>query len=286
MPKNVADSPIFRRRQRRKDHFHQLDKTLVFAYPNLSDGAKLTYIVLDAYDWPDSTGESKGYVFPYQSTLAKVRGCTVRTIQRHLDELMISELITVETFTTANGKRNVYWIEDASDEEFQRYLDLMSKPKLDGGDDKNVVTHRDKNVVTGDDKNVVYKDNKLKDNEEEGLDKTSGQVQSLSVDEITVTTGESVVPDEKAAARVEAVFAEIMNRKPTTTERAHLKRLLTKYDPNDVETALFELMVQRDQRHVKNPSRYLEGILDTWQREGRRTTDIVEHLRKLSGQAG
>lgn len=284
MPKNVADSPIFQRRQRRKDHFHTLDKTLVFAYPNLSDGAKLTYIVLDAYDWPDSTGESKGYVFPYQSTLAKVRGCTVRTIQRHLDELMISGLITVETFTTANGKRNVYWIEDASDEEFQRYLDLMSKPKLDRGDDKNVVTHHDKNVVTGSDKNVVCKDNKLKDNEEKGLDKTlSGQVQSLSIGEIAVTTddGEIAVPDKKAVARVEEVFADIMNRTPTTTERAHLKRLLTKYDPNDVETALFELMVQRDQRRVQNPARYLEGILDTWQREGRRTTDILAHLQQL-----
>ncbi|MGI6083771.1 MAG: hypothetical protein ACOYEP_12985 [Limnochordia bacterium] len=52
--------------------------------------------------------------------------------------------------STDTGRRNICWIEDASDEEFNRYLKTMqkeAKPQLTRGDDKNVVTHDDKNVA-------------------------------------------------------------------------------------------------------------------------------------------
>lgn len=290
MLKNVAspDSPIFQRRQRRKDHYHQLDKTLIFAYPNLSDGAKLTYIVLDAYDWPDSTGESKGYVFPYQSTLAKVRNTSLSTIKRHLAELRDAGLITIDVITNSNGRRNVYWIEDISNEEFERYLEIMAKPQVNEGEVKNELTHGIKIELMGEVKNELHKDNKVKDNEVEGQDKTmSGQVLSVFESEIAVTAEDeestTELPDDKTVERVDEVFTDVMNRPPTQSEHVHLVRLLTKYGPEDLETAIFELMVQRDQQRVQNPTRYLEGILDNWYREGRRTTDIVAHIRKLNG---
>lgn len=46
--------------------------------------------------------------------------------------------------------------------------------------------------------------------------------------------------------------------------------------------ALGELTVQRDLRPVQNPVKYVEGILKTWQREGKRITNMIEHLQKLS----
>lgn len=255
---------------------------------DLSDGAKLTYIVLDAYDWPDSDGTSKGYVFPYQSTLAKVRGTSLSTIKRHLAELREAGLITVEVIATSSGRRNVYWIEDASQEEFERYIQTMAKPQLNGDELKNELTHELKNEPMGELKNELYKDNKVKDNEEEGQDKTvSGPVRSLAVvDEIAVTvedeqvTTETVKPSEKAMQRIKEVYADVMGRAPSVSEQRHLDRLLKQYGPDDLETALYELMVQRDQQRVQNPTRYLEGILVNWQREGRRTTDIVAHLQR------
>src|SRR5690625_4840211 len=151
--KSTIDSPIFRRRQRRKDHYHQLDKTIIFAYPNLSDGAKLTYIVLDSYDWDDGDGGSKGYVFPYQSTLARVRKVSERTIRNHLKELINARLITAEVVNTPKGRRNIYWIEDCSQEEFERYLESISKPQLGRGEENNFRMGEENNFRMGEENN-------------------------------------------------------------------------------------------------------------------------------------
>jgi DNA-binding MarR family transcriptional regulator len=273
-----AASPIFQRRQRRKDHYHTLDKTIIFAYPNLSDGAKMTYITLDSYDWPDDSGTSKGYVFPYQETLANVRGVSLRTVQDHLRELSDAGLIKVECITTKQGRRNIYWIEDASQEEFERYLETMAKPQVEGGDAKNCVMGHAENCVMGDAKNCAHKDNKEKDTNPEGQDKTSGQVESLSHDE--PVTEEELPPDK--VERVLTCFADIVNRDATKLERDHLLRLMATYGWWEVEQALNELLVQQDRQHVKNPTRYLAGVLENWTKEGPRNTDMVAHLARMA----
>ena len=252
----------FKRRQRRQDHYHHLDKTIIFAYPNLSDGAKLTYIVLDSYDWEDSEGKSKGCVFPYQSTLAKIRGISTRTIRRHLEELVNVGLLTVQTFITSTGKRNLYWIEECSPEEFERYLELMSKQ-----DKNNSGGGEDKNVRRGEDKNVRYKDTNIKNKKDK--DKTESQVESgpISDDEFK---------------RVKNSFISLMNRQPSTTETKHLERLLAIYGIDDVENAFTELVIQKEKQSIQNPLRYLEGILTTWLSEGRRTTNVLEFLKQLN----
>lgn len=277
-----ANQPVFQRRQRRRDHYHTIDRTIIFAYPGLSDGARLTYIVLDSYDWAQHDGSSKGYVYPYQSTLAKIRGTTERTIRRHLDELIDAGLITVEVMATATGRRNIYWIEEATQEEFEHYLQSLAKPQLTGDEDKNVLTHEDKNVRMGEDKNVLYKDSKSKDSKVEGQDKTrSGPVESSSQDE-PIRPDEETPPEK--AERVLGCFADIVGRSPTKLEQEHLTRLISTYGSWEVERALNELLAQLDLQHIQNPTRYLAGVLENWRKEGPRSTDIVAHLRRMSSQ--
>jgi len=267
--------PIFQRRQRRKDHYHQLDKTLLFAYPDLSDGARLTYMVLDAYDWPDASGCSKGYVFPYQSTLAKVRRVSVRTIQNHLRELIDCGLITVEVCTTQRGRRNIYWIEDCSQEEFERYLNMMSKPQLNVGDENNFVMGSEEICVTGGEEICVHKDTKDKDTNKD-KDKT-GLVGSGP----DFSSCKTEVPIPETLIYIHRSLEEIINRNLSLSEVSHLHRLVTTYGNDDVFSTLNEVQVQRDKQPIKDPVRYMEGILENWQSEGRRTTDFVAHIRNM-----
>ena len=83
----MNDAVIFQRRNRLKRHFVTTSNVLLYGYPPLSDAAKITYQVIDGFDWESkATGDSKGYVFPAVETLATIRHTTVRTIQRHLKE--------------------------------------------------------------------------------------------------------------------------------------------------------------------------------------------------------
>src|SRR5215216_1517554 len=90
-----VDAVIFQRRNRLKRHFVTTSNVLLYGYPQLSDAAKITYQVIDGFDWESkATGDSKGYVFPAVETLATIRHTTVRTIQRHLKELEAAQLLT------------------------------------------------------------------------------------------------------------------------------------------------------------------------------------------------
>jgi DNA-binding MarR family transcriptional regulator len=302
--KNIVNMGICQRRQRCTDHFLPLDKTILFAYPNLSDGAKLTYMTLDSYDWTDEDGTSKGYVYPSQATLAKVRGITERTLRRHLDELEQVGLITTEAVTTAHGKHNVYVIHDASDEEVERYLSLVDKPTVSDAPDpmhdsqpegekaqpvEIDLTPPVKDVSMGADKNDRYKDNKHLSIQDQKQDQTvlSCRVSFSSNQKLRLGTPEGVpaidsaIPCEPLSDRLNQVFADIMGRIPSSTEETHLANLVHLYSANEVELAMSELMVALDLRPVQSPTRYVAGVLRNWGREGRRVTDILQHLRRV-----
>src|SRR5881275_588155 len=86
---------IFIRRNRVKNEFVNTSKVLLYCYKQLSDAAKITFQIIDGFDWESKeTGDSKGYVFPAVETLATIRHTTVRTIQRHLKELEVTQLLT------------------------------------------------------------------------------------------------------------------------------------------------------------------------------------------------
>ncbi|HEX2913967.1 MAG TPA: helix-turn-helix domain-containing protein [Chloroflexia bacterium] len=94
-------------------HTTTISNVVLLAYQNLSDGAKLTYIVLESYDWPDENGNSKGRCWPSIETLAVARGKSYDTIARHLKELEKAGLIRVES-GQERGATNQYWLLEPS----------------------------------------------------------------------------------------------------------------------------------------------------------------------------
>jgi hypothetical protein len=107
-----------------------VSRAVLIGYPQLSDGAKLTYWVISSHDWYErKRGSRKGYAYPTIARLALLRRTTDRTIQRHLADLIGAGLLTREA---RHGKPNVLYIEEPSAQETERAVELTA------GGDKNV----------------------------------------------------------------------------------------------------------------------------------------------------
>ncbi len=127
----MAEEYVFRRRNRLRKHFVITSNVLLYGYEDLSDGAKITYQVIDSFDWEDGkTGTSKGYSFPSLKTIARARGKSWTTIWRHIEELIKADLITKQS-RAKEGKPSILIIEDISEEEEQKYLAEFADAKHD-----------------------------------------------------------------------------------------------------------------------------------------------------------
>lgn len=111
-----------RRRNRLKQHFTLTSNVIIFGYRSLSEAEKLTYQAVDSFDWPDGSGERKGYAYPSIATLARLRGVSERSIQRHLESLERVGLLTREV---RPGRPSLLWIEEPSRAEQQAYFALL-----------------------------------------------------------------------------------------------------------------------------------------------------------------
>jgi hypothetical protein len=120
----IRDEITFQRRNRLKKHFVNTSNVLLYGYRTVSDAAKITYQVIDGFDWEDrATGDSKGYVFPAVETLANIRSTSERTIHRHITELEATGLLTR---MRRRYKSSILIIEDVSEEEVLKYLSTYS----------------------------------------------------------------------------------------------------------------------------------------------------------------
>ena len=91
----MNEAVVFKRRNKIKKDVVITSNVLLCAYKTLSDGAKITYQVIEGYDWEDKeTKTSKGYVFPATETLARMRDTAEQTIRRHIKELVEAKLLT------------------------------------------------------------------------------------------------------------------------------------------------------------------------------------------------
>jgi hypothetical protein len=116
----MQEDIIFRRRNRLKKHFVNVSNVLLYCYEFVSDAAKITFQVIDGFDWESKeTGERKGYVFPAVEMIAKIRHTSVRTIQRHILELIKAKLLTR---IRQRNKPSILYIEEVSDEEVNKYF--------------------------------------------------------------------------------------------------------------------------------------------------------------------
>lgn len=84
----VSNHKLQYQRPRLESHFVQTPQILLGGYPDLSDGAKLTYLVLLSFDYLDAESDGhKGIVYPSIETLMAIRGKGKSTIYAHLAEL-------------------------------------------------------------------------------------------------------------------------------------------------------------------------------------------------------
>lgn len=153
------------RRNRLRDHYTITSNVLLFGYSALSDAAKITYQVIDSFDWTDATGTRKGFAYPSLRLLARIRGIERRSIRRHLAELEVAQLITRVEQT---GQPSLLIIEDPSAEEAEKYSQSFARV----GEDKNVLPPSDKNV------RPLKKENKEENklvNEEHALKEQGGK---------------------------------------------------------------------------------------------------------------
>src|SRR5438094_471945 len=119
----MQEEIIFKRRNRLKKHFVNVSNVLLYCYECVSDAAKITFQIIDGFDWEDKqTGESKGYVFPAVETIAKIRHTSVRTIQRHIQELIQAKLLTR---IRQRNRPSILYIEEVSDEEVNKYFQFF-----------------------------------------------------------------------------------------------------------------------------------------------------------------
>ncbi len=119
----MQEDIIFKRRNRLKRHFTNTSNVLLYCYEKLSDAAKITYQVIESFDWESrETQDSKGYVFPAVVTIAKIRRASERTIRRHILELIEVKLLTR---IRRKNKASILYIEEISLEEEQKYFDLI-----------------------------------------------------------------------------------------------------------------------------------------------------------------
>lgn len=117
----MQEDVIFQRRNRLKRHFINTSNVLIYGYQFLSDGARVTYQLIDSFDWEDkNTGDSKGFVYPSIEKLAEIRLAGKRTVFRHIQELEKAKLLTR---VRRRNKPSILYIEDVSEEEANKYLE-------------------------------------------------------------------------------------------------------------------------------------------------------------------
>ncbi len=120
---NTNDQVDIRRRNRLRHHYTMTPNVLLFGYRMLTDAERVTFQVIDSFDWSDGAGLRKGFVYPSLRTLASLRGTAERTIRRHLAALERVGLLTREL---RPSRTSVLWIEEPSEEESKAYLSLFN----------------------------------------------------------------------------------------------------------------------------------------------------------------
>lgn len=123
-PNPEQGAPV--RRARLTAHSTSVSNVVLLGYAKLSDGARLTYMVLESYDWPDKDGFSKGRCWPSIETIATARGKSYDTVARHLKELEAAGLIRVES-GQERGVANCYWLLGPSEQEAASYKERFDE---------------------------------------------------------------------------------------------------------------------------------------------------------------
>ena len=90
--------------------FTQVDNVVLYC-PGLTDGEKVVHAVVLSFDWPDSEGQRKGYVYPGVATLAQLTGKSERQVRRILASLARKGLIQTRRAGPLSATRYIVSVE-------------------------------------------------------------------------------------------------------------------------------------------------------------------------------
>jgi len=251
--------------------FTQVSNAVLRCFPELSDGEKLTYVVLKsfAYVGPET--------FVGEETLAKARGVSVRSVSRHLQRLIDAGLVKVRR--RGQGRTNLWIIARLPQEKLVTYLGKW-RPNIEIRQNCLTKTRQDWPIKTGQDwrieeqKNEEPKLNKTK----QGRRSTTG---SPSTNAYTPSTtqqptsnsaprGEAAVETpahfSTVSTDVENLAALVAEHFGATSQQRSIATFLSGYDPAVVRAAL-ETVLRRLERGdpIQKPIAYFYTVVKVMQ---------------------
>lgn len=176
--------------------------------PDLSTGAKLTYMVLMSFAW------QADQCFPGQEALAEAMGVTDRSVRTYVDQLVESGLVRIEK--RGQGHTNVYHL---------RRYDAQGRPLPDARPEK--ISGQERKLASGPDRKNLP-GNKTQRKKTQEKDVSNGPPISGGSEEMTTTVDEglarSLLADLARELGDEAPLSRSVRRAANLWARAGVER--------------------------------------------------------------
>jgi len=176
--------------------FTQVNNAVLRCYPELSDGEKMTYILLKSFAFvgPET--------FVGEQTLARARNSTVSTVSRHLQKLIEVGLVRVRR--RGQGRTNIWIITRIPREKLERYMadwrpdvDLVQNAQIKTTQDSQIKTTQ--NPQTEEQESEEPNTKKSKGRGRPAAGSSSSAINGL----LTADSGDSRVPSTQGSSDVE-----------------------------------------------------------------------------------
>ena len=264
--------------------FTQVSNAVLRCYPELSDGEKMTYIVLKsfAYVTPET--------FVGQETLARARDITVSTVSRHLTRLIEVGLVRVRR--RGQGKTNIWIISRIPRSKLDQYigdwrpnLTISANAQTKTCDNAQVKDRQSAQSKTA--QNPQAEEEQSEEDETEKRRRGTRQGASSSLfgtkattasakrdgsytreSQIVENSGEGPGKLSTIGENVESLVGVIVERFDVKEQRGRILTYLKQFDVDVVARALDSVTATVDRGDaVKNPVAYLYSIVKIMQVE-------------------
>ena len=230
-----------------------LTNTVLWAYPELSDGALLTYIALKHFAWQDRE------TFVGQDTLAEFRRSSSSTIRRHLSELTAAGLITSKQ--RGLGRTNIWYIHILGDEKHLEFLRRWRPERhkaVQAAQNRAPQTAQNRAVRTA---------------QERALDKDTVVTKTQNDNERAAIAASfsSHLPHNDKPSLIRQITAEFAPTDPEQAIQTYLGRF-----PASLITRAAE--ITRANSHATNPIAYLYGVIQRLQEQEATQTAAHQHV--------
>lgn len=258
--------------------------SIVFRNPNLSVGAKAVYGYLMTFVNAAQAREGDARAWPTRERMMDELNISVNTLTKYLKELKDAELIEVEqnravVETEKGGQKSVF-----ARNTYIMQLYVPDPTQCNKKCDTEVRVTESVTLNSCDTQKVNPSNTTLYSNttsisktRQDSLVKSSPV--DKSVEELPSSQGNELNANfVYLMETIEDISGETLSE----TDQQVLKQLVCEYGHEDVESATYEYMFQLDLQKgkIKNPIRYIKGVLDKWSVEGKRISDPMEILQR------